>query len=224
MKTLILTGYDRHMAELAEICLPSKQAWAAEHGVKLRVLRDNYPTDYPREHGHPSFQKLRHIRHALFSEGFDCVFWLDADSIVTSPVFRVEYIHRIRSMRHLIVSKDYPTDDDRPWWNRWSAGHMIWFRSDKSLALLDEAMSQSQFAWSGLWDQDALQSCIRSADDRRRPLILGARFMNSVVPGLTGNPDRDWQPGDFLCHFTGIPHDQRVKVARQFIADNQLHL
>jgi hypothetical protein len=101
---------------------------------------------------------------------------------------------------------------------------MIWFPSDKTLELLDEAMTHSQFAWSGLWDQDALQACIRSEEDPRRPLILGTRFMNSVVPGLTGNPDRDWQPGDFLVHFTGIHHDQRVKVARKFIADNQLHI
>ncbi len=221
MNTLILTGYDRNMAELAEICLPSKQAWADQHGVKLRVLRDD---DFPTEHGHPSFQKLRHIRHALFFQGFECVFWMDADSVVTNSGFKIEYIHCARNMRHLIVSHDYPTEDSRPWFNRWSAGHMIWFRSDRSLSLLDEAMNQSQFAWSGLWDQDALQACIQSEEDPRCPLILGTRFINSVVPGLTGNPDRDWQLGDFLVHFTGIPHDQRVEVARKFIAENQPEL
>lgn len=80
---MILTGYDRNMAELSELCLPSKKEWAYRHGVTLHVLRDTLWSDYPKEHGHPSFQKLRHIRWWL--ERHDVVIWMDADSVITNP-------------------------------------------------------------------------------------------------------------------------------------------
>lgn len=223
MKLLILTGYDQNMKELGELCTASKQAWADRHGVKLHVLRDTYPTDYPKEHGHPSFQKLRHIQRHLVMN--DVVFWMDADSIITNPE------NDPRQMAQFVietgawpfaVSGDYkrPEEDDRPWWNQWSAGHAIWFDNRRAFHLLDEAMKRTEFAWSGLWDQDAMQACLNDLADGFRPQMHPTRFMNSVLPGLTGRKEADWQPGDLLCHFTGINYADRVAVAKKFIADH----
>ena len=69
MKPLILTGHTHHIAGIAEFCLPPKRAWAERHGCELVVLRDD---DFPREHGHPSFQKLRWIREFLAGRGEPC--------------------------------------------------------------------------------------------------------------------------------------------------------
>jgi hypothetical protein len=217
MKILILTGYDRNMAALAELCMPSKRAWAARQGVPLHVLRD---ADFPAEHGHPSFQKLRHIRWHL--DRHDAVVWMDADSVITNPE------PDPRDMAQTViecgawpwaVSRDYKAEDEdpRPWWNQWSAGHAIWFNDPRAFALLDEAMKRTEFAWSGLWDQDALQACIGDSAHPARPQIWDTRSLNSVLPGLTGRDDADWRPGDFLCHFTGIAYEDRVRVARDFI-------
>ncbi len=216
MKLLILTGYDRNMAELAELCLPSKQAWADRHGVPLHVLRDG---DFPKEHGHPSFQKLRHIRWHL--ERNDAVFWMDADSVITNHHFDpARMAETCRSCDDfLTVSGDYktPDEDPRARHNQWSAGHAIWQNEPRSFALLDAAMAKTCFAWSGLWDQDAMQAAI-PGPGRWAPTIKPTRYLNSVLPGLTGKPQFDWSPGDLLCHFTGIRYEDRVKVARQFIA------
>lgn len=225
MKMLILTGYDRNMAELAELCLPSKQAWAKRWGVEIRVLKDTYPTDYPAVYGHPSFQKLRHIRWWL--EHYDVVFWMDADSVITNqgiiPQIMAQAVIDFGNWP-FAVSADYkrPEEDPRPWWNLWSAGHMIWMKDPRSFQLLDAAMNRTEFMWSGLWDQDALQACLDGPEDCRGPQIRPPRALNSVVPGLTGWDQADWQPGDFLCHFTGIRHEDRVKVARTFISNLNL--
>lgn len=223
MNMLILTGYDRNMRELAELCLPSKQAWADRYGVKLHVLRDNYPTDFPKEHGAPSFQKLRHIRFWL--ERYDVVFWMDADSVITNQVanpFAMAQSVIDCGAWPFAVSADYkrPDEDHRPWWNQWSAGHAIWFDDSRAFSLLDSAMTRTEFMWSGLWDQDALQSVITHHGSQHRPQIHPTRSMNSVLPGLTGWDEADWQPGDFLCHFTGIDRDQRLDIARKFIAEH----
>jgi hypothetical protein len=205
MKITILTGYDRNMAELAELCLPSKKAWADRHGVDIHVLRD---ADYPKEHGHPSFQKLR----------------MDADSVITNPDFDPRDIVMEMGKWPFCVSRDYkaPEEDPRPWWNQWSAGHAVWSDWCDTFDLLDAAMARTEFAWSGLWDQDALQACIGIDGPNHlwRPQIEDTRLMNSVLPGLTGRDEADWQPGDLLCHFTGIRHEDRARVAREFIAAN----
>lgn len=218
MKLLLLTGHDRNMKELAEICLPSKHEWADRHGIKLHVLRDNYPTDYPKEHGHPSFQKLRHIRWHL--ERNDAVFWLDADSVITNPDIDPRDMANYCKEVPFAVSGDYksPSEDQRQSWNQWSAGHAIWFNDQRAFDLLDEAMLRTGYAWSGLWDQDALQACLSNADDDRMPLVLPTRFMNSVLPGLTGRHEADWQPCDLLCHFTGIRYEDRPTIASEFIS------
>lgn len=223
MKITILTGYDRNMAELAELCLPSKKAWADRHGVKLHVLRDtHHPTDFPPEHGHPSFQKLRHIRWHL--ERNDVVFWMDADSVITNPDLDPKVICHasMNGPWAFAVSADYktPREEHRPPWNRWSAGHAIWSSNANAFDLLDAAMARTEFMRSGLWDQDALQAVIDRAFHPWRPTVMPTRVLNSVLPGLTGNPDFDWHPGDFLCHFTGIGRDERAEVARRFIADH----
>jgi hypothetical protein len=217
MKILTLTGYDRNMRELAELCLPSKQAWADRWDMELHILRDHYPSDFPKEHGHPSFQKLRHIRWWLGH--YDVVWWMDADSIITNlDRDPRELIHECEGVP-FAVSGDYKRQDEdhRPWWNQWSAGHAIWFNDPRALDLLDEAVTRTEFEWSGLWDQDALQESITHDEDDRNPLVLPPRVMNAVLPGLTGWERADWQSGDFLCHFTGIHPAQRLKVAYDFI-------
>lgn len=220
MNMLILTGWDSGFDEVAGLCIRSKMEWAERYGIPLRILRD---ADYPPEHGHPSFQKLRHIRKAL--EEFGAVFWMDADSIITNPNFDPAASAKFEAQigSHLLVSADYPApeDDRRPSYNRWSAGHMLWIRdyAGKSFALLEDAIRHDSSKWGGLWDQDALQwAC--DWNPTLRPRIIPERSMNSVVPGLTGNPKKDWKPGDFLCHFTGVRREERPAVIRNFIAQH----
>jgi hypothetical protein len=140
MKILILTGYDRNMAELAALCMPSKREWAERHDVPIHVLRDTYPTDYPRESGHPSFQKLAHIRWWL--ERNDVVWWMDADSVITNLDRDPRDLIDECSGVPFAVSGDYKrqNEDARHWHNQWSAGHAIWFNDPRALDLLDEAI------------------------------------------------------------------------------------
>lgn len=214
MNTLLLTGYDSGMKELGDLCLPSKMAYADRWDLDRVVLRD---IDYRFRDGRPSFQKLWHIKHYLFDLGYDVVWWMDADSVIANPEIDPR---TLITYAHLTVSNDYKPEiqDPRPPHLQWSAGHMIWTQSAAAKMLLSLAMKRTDFAWSGLWDQDALQAVV---DQHRylRPRTLPCHAMNSVFPGLTGTR-ADWQPGDLLCHFTGISPEDRPAIARKFIAEN----
>ncbi len=43
MKPIILTGHTSHIAPIAELCLPSKRAWADRHNVELIKLQPFLP-------------------------------------------------------------------------------------------------------------------------------------------------------------------------------------
>ena len=215
MKTLILTGFDAGMKELGELCLPSKESYAARHGCDLRVLTDA-AGDYPPKFWHPSFQKLRHIL-AAFGDGYDIVFWIDADTVVTNPAIGpLGFLSGI-APQFFTVSGDYkrPSEDPRPAFNQWSAGQMVWMNRRGARDFLRHAITQEQFAWSGLWDQDAMQD-LTAREPNLGPRILPPRAMNSVLPGLSGD-FADWQPGDFCCHLTGIDREARLGAAFEFI-------
>ncbi len=210
------------MTELRSICEPSKRDYADRWDLDRVFLQ---PCDYRGRNEHPSFQKLYHIHRYLFWDGYDAVFWMDADSVITNPDFDPSEMAQCAidcGNWPFVVSGDYkrPEEDPRQWWSQWSAGHALWFNDGRSRALLECAMRKTEFAWSGLWDQDALQACLSKPYDPWRPQILPARSMNSVLPGLTGWDQADWQPGDLLCHFTGIDPKDRPEVARRFIAEH----
>lgn len=205
MKPIILTGYTHHIAPIAKFCLPSKIELARRHDHELVILRDD---DFPRERGHPSFQKLRWIREFLAGRGKP-VIWLDADSLITNPSRDPASLLPMPPYA-LSASLDY-TIGDRDAGKAWSAGNMAWMPTDSAFTWLDQAMTDEGARWGGLWDQDALQNC--QPDDVVE--IRHPRIMNAVLPefGFVAS----WKPGDFLIHFTGIAPEDRLAAAQRFV-------
>ena len=210
MKPVILTGHTSAMREIAALCLPSVQAWAAKHGCECIVLTD---TDFPAEQGHPSFQKLRWIRAFLINLAKP-VLWLDADVLITNSEIPPSSLLPT-APDFLRVSRDY-TASNRPAHLAWSAGVMAWWPDEQALHWLAAAKQDQRAKWHGLWDQDALQ--------RSQPphgvCISPPRFMNAVSP-LVPNADEPskWSHGDLLCHFTGFPLAGRAAVIRGFVQE-----
>ena len=205
MKPLILTGYTSHIKEIAKLCLPSKRQWADRQKHELVVLTDE---DFPRERGHPSFQKLFWIRQFLAGRG-EPVIWLDADVMICNPSVFPSYLLPTPP-DFMRASLDY-NDAGRPPHKAWSAGNTAWMPTPEALAWLDQAMKDEGARWGGLWDQDALQAC----QPDEGVCVSPPRYMNAVHPNF-GLP-ASWQPGDFLIHFTGIAPEDRAAEARKFV-------
>jgi hypothetical protein len=208
MKPIILTGYTHHIAPIAELCLPSKQAWADSHGCELIVLRDDM---FPQEQGHPSFQKLRWIHATLGCRNVP-VIWLDADSMITNLTWEPWWLLPMGGTS-LRASRDY-NDGGRPPHKAWSAGNTCWLPTQAAFDWLDQAMLDPGARWGGLWDQDALQACQPDNIIQLSP----PRTMNAVHPDF--GLEASWKPGDFLIHFTGIAPEDRHQVAQKFINDH----
>ena len=211
MNPLILTGYTRHIVELGRFLMNSKMRWANKHGLSFVNLGDSH---FPEERGHPAFQKLFWIRWHL-EQSNKPVLWIDADSLITNmDVTPNDFCQCFPDKEgHCVaVSADY-TDGGREVNKQWSSGNMLWLNTAASKIWLDEAIHRTEYAWSGCWDQDALQATQMDKDLK----IMPSRFMNSVHPELYVKAS--WKPGDFLCHFTGMPQEERLDSAKKFIKE-----
>lgn len=203
MNLLVLTGYDAAMAAVGDLTNPSKEAYARRHGYSFLCNRA-YEADT-----HPSWQKIRLLQDLL--PCFDAILWLDADTLVTNPAIATEYL-TIRP-GSIIVSHDWSTctDEDAP--HHFSLGNFLITNCQESFRLLHLMARKKQWANQPLWEQQALQELHRE-NEEIRPLvhILARRALNSVPYRDAPEP---WQPGDFLCHFTGIANEIRIPEIRR---------
>jgi len=209
MDILVLTGYDDNMKELGDICLPSKRAYAERHGYAFECVRD-YPKDV-----HPSWHKLQLLKERI--DKYEAILWLDGDSIVTNPK------HPLRlgaEYEVLLASADWCSDtdgeDEMP-----SMGNFILYNNGpEAQRWLDMAMAQTHFRNRPMWEQDAVQKCMREDEwFRSKVTVLPRRMLNAVHPTCRPHgtpPGAPWQPGDFLIHLTGV--ENRIELAKEFAA------
>lgn len=203
MNLLVLTGYDEAMAPVGDLTNPSKEAYARQHGYSFLCNRAYTPDT------HPSWQKIRLLQDLL--PAFDAILWLDADTLVTNPTIGAE--HFAGRTGEVIVSRDWSTSTDEDAPHHFSLGNFFITNCQESFRILHLMARKKQWANQPLWEQQALQELHREHEDIR-PLVhvLGRRALNSVPYRDAPEP---WQPGDFLCHFTGIANVIRIQQIEQ---------
>jgi hypothetical protein len=206
-RILVLTGYDDAMAEVGDLCAPSRVAYAERRGYSYHCCRKYEPGS------HPSWQKIRLLRDLL--PGHEAVLWLDADTMVTNPEISVEGL--AADDRHLLyVSRDWTTCSaaDEP--HHFSMGNFLLRNTPTTFAVLDLIESRAEWANVSLWEQSAIQAEHRENPALRRVVrVMPRRVLNSVPYPDAVEP---WAPGDFLAHFTGIANHIRVELIQQMIA------
>ncbi len=204
---LVLTGWrgDGLWRQMGKLAASSWQAYADLHGFSFRCLGD---ADFPPGLGHPSWQKLRHLRAALGE--FDRVLWVDADTVCTN--------HHIDIRNHIPWDAAVTASADWGGGRGWSAGVMAWTAGQEAISILDAAMGKVRYANKRQWDQDALHEVLGMEDATPRLRVLPRRALNAV-PSWThpqaGAAVEPWQPGDFLLHASGMALPERLRHLRQ---------
>lgn len=199
MKLLVLTGYDDAIACVGDVTTPSKAAYAAVRGYDFFCERHYTPDS------HPSWQKIRLLYDLL--PRYDAVLWLDADTLVTNPEIRVEDL--IAGHSGLVVSRDWSGCSEEDYPKHFSMGNFVFTNSPESFKLLDLMECRTRWMNQPLWEQQAIQEVFLDTPSIRPYVkILDRRAMNSVP---WRGAESTWQPGDFVCHFTGIPNAQRLR-------------
>ena len=193
---LILTGYNDNQAPLGDLTAPLMEAYAKRHKLGFRCVR------FDATGKEAYWQKIIETLRA-FDEGFDRVFWLDADQAITNPEIPPPFSTKGRFW----ASLDWGND----------AEHMYDFSMCGWIA---NAGTQYIFEWvnehhdeyiSGDFpEQTPMRKRIR---DSGEGFTFPRRTFNAVPDEVSpGNVPEPWQPGDFAAHITMVPLVDRVRI------------
>lgn len=196
-RCLVLTGYDDAMAEVGDRVSRTHERYAAKWGFRF-VRHRSYQGGE-----HPSWQKLRIVTSYL--RDCDVLLWLDADTVVTNEGFD---FRSLEPRAGILASADWNCSDG----TRFSAGNYVAYAGDRTFDLLSAAQTLRQYAGRPNWDQDAMQDLSLRAWWEGVVTILPNRALNSVPVQAQPTAVAPWQPGDFLCHLTGIPNARRLDM------------
>lgn len=195
-------------ADKVRPALESHAAYAEARGISHAILSD--PPSYIDRP--PAWMKIPLIQD-LFRQGFERVVHVDADALVTNPDFDVEAVFgEPCADGRLTVTEDEAGIN---------CGVMFLQDGPAIRRLLDLVWLFDADPTQGTWEQFALKSLMSLSGDVARHVSIEAdpRRFNSFPPerrDFHRTMDRSvWQPGDFLCHFSGIrsPHLEAL-VAR----------
>jgi len=115
---------------LCDVQLQGMQIWGRRQSVAFRQVRDVGILDQSRA---PHWQKVAYI-HAFLSEGWDVVFFLDADSMIADPSWNLRsYVDRLLPLGS---SKMFLATDDTLDWH--STGEIICRKHSLTLQWLED--------------------------------------------------------------------------------------
>ena len=203
-KHLILTGFDKNMANVGGLTHINHKTYADRHGFDFQVVREYLPNM------HPSWQKLRLLMERIGS--FDSILWIDADAIVTNLEF--DFTSLIADRKGLILSKDWENHNYRHYF---SAGVLIVVSGSESVEILGEAMLNRKWENVPLWDQAALQDVFQQRTHLQPYFnVMPRRCLNAVAREVQIGSIEPWQKGDFISHLTGINNSRRMELLSKY--------
>lgn len=206
---LLLTGYNSDQAPLGDLTAPLMEAYAKRHRLGFRCVR------FSATGKEAYWQKIIETLRA-FDEGFDRVFWLDADQTITNMEWAPpdEYHSEHGDREDFIASRDW--GNDAGWSDFSMCGYIAHAKSRKAFEWVNER--HDEFIDGDFPEQTPMRISVQSLlggnwDSKTR------RQFNAVPDEVSpGNVVEPWQPGDFACHLTMLPLQERVALFHKIMA------
>lgn len=197
MQIKILTNTSAKVAELSEITQHNQKKYADRHGYDWSCENFEYDTPKFNENSLKTLHGLKeHIKET------DVLMTVGADVMFMNQWIRIEDI--LVPGDNVVVAKEkfswWPINNDV----------MLWVNTPDTLALVDKFIADfdiwKQYQWrlqQHLWN--LIQTDLKV---RKTVRVVEAQVMNQ-------HP-RDWQLGDFIMHFYGMPVPNKVLLAEKF--------
>lgn len=200
MKELVLTTFNDKMKPIGDLTSPLILSYASKHGMDFKCVRI-YPENEP-----PYIHTLI-IKDALES-GYDRIIFIEADIIITNP----EYVPPWVSGFH--VSRDWGLDATES--NSFSL--CCFAASQNSKSIFDEAVkNRHEDLYGSFPEQDTMRKLYYT--NQHLITVHPRRVFNSVPRQVHPTVQEPWKKGDWICHLTMLPIQDRVKLFHQIVKE-----
>ncbi len=199
-KIAIATLYTPEIADFASITAAENKRYAESQGYQFYCeLKTLDPTR------HPAWSKIILVKRIL-TESPDCewVFWIDADALITNHDRRLEEF--IRDDADFIVGAEAQVANHES--SPINTGTFLLRNGPEAIKFLDAAYGMTQYIAHRWWDQLALYTAAKTTGIKHA--FVAQRLFNS----FRGDMRENWQPGDFVAHFTGVAFQKRPAIVK----------
>lgn len=201
MKIAVSILYTESWREMADIVLPNVLDYCKKHGYELRLMGVSEPFD--------GFRKIYATKDLIGVYGYDVVWNLDLDAIITNSDIKIESF--LEDDKAMFICRDV---------NGYNGGSFIVQNSAGVFNFLDELIS-----YKGQKDihceQDAIKRYVFLNGDAKirtlhHPSINSYLYeLYPEIPPKT-HEEGQWQEGDFVLHLPGVGMEKRKEILKQY--------
>ena len=192
MKIKIYTNTSEKIAKLSEITSENQRGYAKRHGYEWEC--DYF--DYARFND-VAVQNLIEFRQRLL--GVDVLMGIGADVMFTNWAIKIEDI--LKDGDSVVVARE------RGGWWPINNDVMIYVNNEKTIAYIDRMIADfdiwKQYVWRT--QQHLWNLVIEDESIRNTVRIVDSQVMNQSM--------KDWQLGDYIVHFYGLPIKEKIENA-----------
>jgi hypothetical protein len=192
MRIKIRTNTSPKIEELSEITLVNQIGYAKRNGYDW----ESYVLDYS-NYNNVVMDDMLWLREAI--QSVDVLMFVGADVMFTNWSIKVEDI--LREGDSVVVAREkggwWPVNNDV----------MIYVNNEKTLAYIDRMIADHDIWKQYVWrqQQHLWNLIIEDKDIRDTVRLVEAQVMNQSM--------KNWQIGDYIVHFYGMPIQEKIKNA-----------
>lgn len=209
LRTLLLTGYDQTMQPLGDLTAPRMLEYASIHEFDFQCLRQ-FPGTVSYWH------KLYGVKWA-FQSGYDRVFWLDADQLITNFTYTPPWEYGFHA------SLDWGIDAmDK------SHFSMCGFVACKDTKHIFDWVLQREAEYiNGEFPDQKPMRDFYTIHHGSMGTIMEThcrKVFNSVPKQIHESVVEPWETNDFAAHITMLPVHERVRIFYEIMEEANIPL
>ena len=197
MRIKIRTNTSPKIKELSDITLVNQIGYAKRNGYDW----ESYVLDYSRYNDN-AIQDMLGLKAAI--QSVDVLMWVGADVMFTNWAIKIEDI--LKEGDSVVVARE------RGGWWPINNDVMIYVNNEKTINYIDRMIAdfdiwkqhiwrQQQHLWNLIIEDETIRNTVR---------IVDSQVMNQSM--------KNWQLGEYIVHFYGLPIKEKIENARSVAA------
>ena len=197
MRIKIRTNTSPKIKELSDITLVNQIGYAKRNGYDW----ESYVLDYSRYNDN-AIEDMLGLKAAI--QSVDVLMWVGADVMFTNWAIKIEDI--LKEGDSVVVARE------RGGWWPINNDVMIYVNNEKTINYIDRMIAdfdiwkqhiwrQQQHLWNLIIEDETIRNTVR---------IVDSQVMNQSM--------KNWQLGEYIVHFYGLPIKEKIENARSVAA------
>jgi hypothetical protein len=169
---------------------------------------------------HPSWYKIP-LAYKLLKLGYKRLFYIDADALITNATIPLEpFFEKLREEKKAVHTAE---DDDGI-----NMGIFFLNHSSDAIRLLDLIWIHDVGGHRANWEQGAIKDLLNAYEQVRKVLSIAPAsqafnaFPKEREAICRTSQKNTWEPGDFICHFSGISSPERAQLIPRYVVESSI--